>query len=66
MFRSVLKNCVKKAELTVSSNIASKGFATYKTSTGLTGLKVDPNGRENLIALSDEILTNVKVILKNF
>lgn len=61
MFRSFVKNSVKIVDLTASSKIAKKGFATYKTSTGLTGLKVDPNGRENLLVLTDEILNNVKV-----
>ena len=41
--------------------IASRPFATYKTSTGLVGLAVDPNGRETLRKLSDEILEAVKV-----
>ena len=40
----------------------SRGFATYKTSTGLTGLRVDPNGRETLLKLSEEVLHDVKVI----
>lgn len=41
--------------------VASRPFATYKTSTGLVGLAVDPNGRETLRKLSDEILEAVKV-----
>ena len=36
-------------------------FATYKTSTGLVGLAVDPNGRETLISVSQQILGAVKV-----
>ena len=36
-------------------------FGTYKTSTGLVGLAVDPNGRETLLKLSGDILDAVKV-----
>jgi hypothetical protein len=61
MFRSFAKASVKIHNLSCPSKIASKGFATYKTTTGLTGIKVDPNGRENLLVLCDEILVNVKV-----
>ena len=39
-----------------------KSFGTYKTSTGLVGLEVDPNGRENLLKLSAKVLDSVKVI----
>jgi NADH dehydrogenase (ubiquinone) 1 alpha subcomplex subunit 5 len=35
-------------------------FATYKTSTGLVGLAVDPNGRENLQAISQKVLDAAK------
>lgn len=41
---------------------ASRCLSTYKTSTGLVGLAVDPNGRDNLIALSGEVLSAVKKI----
>ena len=34
-------------------------FGTYKTSTGLVGLAVDPHGRENLIAVADEIMSSI-------
>ena len=36
-------------------------LSTYKTSTGLVGLSVDPNGRETLRSLAAQVLTNVKV-----
>lgn len=39
----------------------SRQFATYKSSTGLVGLAVDPNGRETLLELSGQILKNVQV-----
>lgn len=39
----------------------SRQFATYKSSTGLVGLAVDPNGRETIIDLSTQILKNVQV-----
>jgi hypothetical protein len=36
-------------------------MGTYKTSTGLVGLEVDPQGRENLIAVADKILNSITV-----
>jgi NADH dehydrogenase (ubiquinone) 1 alpha subcomplex subunit 5 len=42
--------------------ICKRSFATYKTSTGLVGLAVDPNGRENLLSLSGKILSSVQKI----
>lgn len=42
--------------------ISSKSFATYKTSTGLVGLAVDPNGKENLLKLTAQVLESVKKI----
>lgn len=38
-----------------------RAMATYKTSTGLVGLSVDPNGRETLFNLSQDIMEAVKV-----
>lgn len=38
-------------------------FGTYKTSTGLVGLAVDPNGDETLKSLSSQVLTSVQVII---
>lgn len=38
-----------------------RGLGTYKTSTGLVGLAVDPNGRENLFNLAQKVLQAVKV-----
>jgi hypothetical protein len=37
-------------------------FATYKTTTGLVGLKVDPEGRENLLKYSEKVLSEVQRI----
>jgi NADH dehydrogenase (ubiquinone) 1 alpha subcomplex subunit 5 len=37
-------------------------MATYKTSTGLVGLEVDPNGKETLMKLSEDVLASVKRI----
>jgi hypothetical protein len=37
-------------------------FGTYKTTTGLTGLAVDPDGRANLIRYSLKVLQDVKKI----
>jgi hypothetical protein len=36
-------------------------MGTYKTSTGLVGLAVDPNGRETLLDLASSIKEAVKV-----
>jgi hypothetical protein len=36
-------------------------MGTYKTSTGLVGLEVDPDGKNTLIKLSDQVLESVKV-----
>lgn len=57
MFR--LSSAVVKA---VHNVPASRSFATYKTSTGLVGLAVDPNGRETLLALSKQLMEAVKPI----
>ena len=35
---------------------------TYKSSTGLAGLAVDLNGRENLMTISRKVLDEVKVL----
>lgn len=53
---------VRRVVLSPFSKVARKSFATYKTSTGLVGLNVDPNGRENLLKISNEILESVKVL----
>lgn len=41
-----------------------RNFATYKSSTGLVGLAVDPNGGETLNKLAEQILTTVKVLMR--
>lgn len=50
---------------TISCNITkisiSRSFATYKTSTGLAGLDVDPDALNTVHKLSTQILENVKV-----
>jgi hypothetical protein len=45
----------------LARSTARRSFATYKTSTGLVGLAVDPNGRETLLNISNEILDSIKV-----
>jgi hypothetical protein len=45
----------------LARSTARRSFATYKTSTGLVGLAVDPNGRETLLNISNEILESIKV-----
>lgn len=39
-----------------------RAMGTYKTSTGLVGLAVDPNGRETLMHLSADVLKSVQRI----
>ena len=58
-----LLNMLSNAFRTGSKQIASasRRFATYKSSTGLVGLAVDPNGRETLQDLAAQILSSVKV-----
>lgn len=38
-----------------------RSLGTYKTSTGLVGLEVDPNGRQTLLDLASSIKEAVKV-----
>jgi hypothetical protein len=55
------------AKLAWSPTVAAAGrrsfsaLQTYKTSTGIVGLAVDPHGRENLAKISQQILDEVKV-----
>jgi hypothetical protein len=57
MFRLVTKQTFRN----VATSFKSANFATYKTSTGLVGLAVDPNGRENLNALANKVLSSIQV-----
>jgi hypothetical protein len=49
----------------LTSSFSSSSPATYKTSTGLVGLKVDVNGRENLAQISAQVLSRVKVSVEH-
>lgn len=60
MFR--FKPTVLKSVKIVTASPAWRNFATYKTTTGLAGLPVDPNGRDNLIKYSKHVLENVEKI----
>jgi NADH dehydrogenase (ubiquinone) 1 alpha subcomplex subunit 5 len=42
--------------------VIRRGLSTYKTTTGLVGLRVDPNGQETLHALSASVLTAIQKI----
>ena len=53
---------VRRVALSQFSKVSRRSFATYKTSTGLVGLNVDPNGRETLLKISNDILESVKVL----
>lgn len=55
----MLSNAFRTGSKQIAS--ASRRFATYKSSTGLVGLAVDPNGRETLQDLAAQILSSVKV-----
>ena len=66
MFSSALRVSSRAVPLFKPANGAvkvSRQFATYKSSTGLVGLAVDPNGRETILELSSQVLKNVQVIL---
>ena len=45
-----------------ASQVAKRAMGTYKTSTGLVGLAVDPDGKNTLMHLSGEVLDSVKRI----
>ena len=60
MSRRVVASFLKKVHAAQQPKQAA--FSTYKTSTGLVGLAVDENGRQNLINISTQILESVKVI----
>ncbi len=55
MFRFVTKSVTNYAK------ISARSLGTYKTSTGLVGLAVDPNGRETLLNISSTVLKSVSV-----
>lgn len=66
MFRFSASNVARtvmrgKVTSTACNTMKVNSFATYKTSTGLVGLAVDPNGRENLQAISQKVLDAAKV-----
>ena len=42
-----------------------QAFSTYKTSTGLVGLAVDLDGRQNLINISAQVLEAVQVCMNS-
>ena len=62
MFAKAVKQATRSVVKVSDFSVASRKFATYKSSTGLVGLAVDPNGRETLQALSAEVLASVKVM----
>jgi hypothetical protein len=55
------KYIVRGVSNNINSNRVVRGLSTYKTSTGLVGVPVDVNGRENLIKMSNKVLESVKV-----
>lgn len=69
-FRRILTNTLQKSCKSSSfNNVAIRSFATYKTSTGLVGLAVDPECLNTVNELSQQVLESVKVcflILKSY
>jgi len=64
MLRIIISKAVKsKSVFTYVPKSFSKTFATYKSSTGLVGLAVDPDGVNTLNELSVKILESVQVTL---
>ena len=59
------KYIVKGLTNNINSNLLIRGLSTYKTSTGLVGIPVDVNGRENLIKMSNKVLDSVTVSNKS-
>ena len=57
----VLSRLKSAKVISLSRMVTALPLSTYKTSTGLVGLSVDPNGRETLRSLAAQVLTNVKV-----
>lgn len=60
---------VRKSVANISKSSCNTRYApsmrylgTYKTTTGLPGLDVDVNARDNLISLSNSVLESVKVV----
>ena len=50
-----------RSAFSAASKATRRSLSTYKTSTGMVGLAVDPKGRERLLEISNEILESVKV-----
>ena len=44
-----------------TSSIVIRGFATYKSTTGMPGVPVDPDGKENLLKAANRVLEAAKV-----
>ena len=63
MFVSIAKQSSRKIVALRAGATAGRNLATYKSSTGLVGLAVDPNGRETLSKLSGEVLCALQVCL---
>jgi hypothetical protein len=55
-----VKQSVRKLSK-VKIQVPERNFATYKSSTGLVGLEVDPDGLNTVHKLSLQVLENVKV-----
>jgi hypothetical protein len=68
MFSSALRISTQQVARRAFPNVAVatssglRSFATYKTSTGLVGLPVDPNGKETLVDISAKVLSAVQKI----
>lgn len=62
MFANAIKSTIWSVSVkSVRGVNVTRTLATYKSSTGLVGLAVDPNGRETLQDLAATVLSSVKV-----
>ena len=55
------KNQLCKGQM-LKPTFVVRNLGTYKTSTGLVGLAVDPDGKNTLLKLSTDIIESVKVL----
>ncbi len=63
MFSKVVLRAVSRVGVHSQTQkfLTGRNFATYKTTTGLVGLAVDPESRATILALSAQVLSSVKV-----
>lgn len=62
MLRRTCKLLNKSHKWNIGVSNSVRNLATYKTSTGLVGLEVDPEGKTTLLNLSGDVLESVQKI----